>query len=102
MLEEGAVEEVRQLLAHAPAPDVPAMKALGVREITSHLAGARTREEMLAALQQATRNYAKRQFTWFRHQLPRAHLYAAQFSESIWEEIFSFIRKSVDREGSSG
>ena len=43
--------------------------------------------------QQATRRYAKRQLTWFRHQLPSAMVIDAQFSESIRSEIFSFIRQ---------
>jgi len=46
------------------------MRAIGVREIASFLDGTLSREEALAAGRQATRNYAKRQYTWFRHQTP--------------------------------
>jgi len=44
------------------------MKAVGVRELAAHLAGETTLAEASAAMQQATRNYAKRQMTWFRNQ----------------------------------
>jgi tRNA dimethylallyltransferase len=70
MFEAGAIEEVRTLLARKLDPGVPAMKALGVREIIEHLEGRTGREEALARAQRATRQYAKRQLTWFRHQTP--------------------------------
>jgi tRNA dimethylallyltransferase len=68
MMQEGAVEEVRALIARDLDPNLPAMKAVGVREIAAWLAGETTRADAVAALQQATRNYAKRQLTWFRNQ----------------------------------
>jgi tRNA dimethylallyltransferase len=101
MLDGGAVEEVRGLLALQLDPALPAMKAVGVREIAGLLAGEQSRAAALAAFQQATRNYAKRQITWFRHQLPQAHQFAEQYSERLTEEFFPFIRKSVDRGDSS-
>ena len=101
MLEEGALDEVRALLALKLAPDLPAMKAVGVRELARYLDREATGEAALKAFQQATRNYAKRQLTWFRHQLPRAQTWSAQFSESLLEEIFSFIRNVVDRRDST-
>ncbi|MDC8753191.1 tRNA (adenosine(37)-N6)-dimethylallyltransferase MiaA [Erythrobacter sp. sf7] len=70
MLEDGAVEEVEALLARELDPDLPVMRAIGVPEIAAFLAGETSREAMIAAAQQATRNYAKRQFTWFRRQPP--------------------------------
>jgi len=68
MMENGAVEEVRALLARGLDPALPAMKILGVREIAAYLRGACTREDAIAKAQQATRNYAKRQVTWLRGQ----------------------------------
>lgn len=68
MMQEGAVDEVRALTARDLDPNLPAMKAVGVREIAAWLAGGTTRADAVAALQQATRNYAKRQLTWFRNQ----------------------------------
>jgi tRNA dimethylallyltransferase len=99
MMERGAVEEVAALLARRLPADLPAMKAVGVRELGRHLGGELTRAAALDLFRQATRQYAKRQYTWFRHQLRGAQGWDAQFSESIKAEIFSFIRKSVDRLG---
>ena len=68
MLEAGAVEEVRALLARNLPADMPVLKALGVRPIASLLAGETDHAGALAALQQETRRYAKRQQTWFANQ----------------------------------
>ena len=70
MAEHGAIGEVERLLARHLDPDLPVMRAIGVPEISAHLRGETTREEMIAAGQQATRRYAKRQYTWFAHQPP--------------------------------
>jgi tRNA dimethylallyltransferase len=59
---------VRALVARNLSPTLPAMKAVGLRELAAHLAGETTLPHALAAAQQATRNYAKRQMTWFRNQ----------------------------------
>ena len=66
MLEQGAVGEVEAFLARGLAPSLPAMKAIGVREIGDWLAGLSSREEMIERAVIATRQYAKRQRTWFR------------------------------------
>jgi len=70
MFERGAVEEAEALLARGLNPDLPAMRAIGVPQIASHLHGDITREEALNQTQAATRQYAKRQYTWFRNQPP--------------------------------
>lgn len=70
MLGSGAIEEVEALLARGLDPDLPVMRAIGVPEIAAYVSGAIDAERMIAAGQQATRNYAKRQFTWFRRQPP--------------------------------
>jgi len=70
MLEQGAVEEVEALLARRLDPALPAMRAIGVREIADWLQGRSTRADMIARAQAASRQYAKRQRTWFRHQPP--------------------------------
>lgn len=70
MVEQGAVEEVRALMARDLSPDLPAMKAVGVREFAAHLAGETTLNQAIDATRQSTRNYAKRQLTWFRNQTP--------------------------------
>lgn len=66
MLEQGAVEEVRDLLALGLDPTLPVMKAIGVREIGDWLAGSIDRDTMVERAVIATRQYAKRQRTWFR------------------------------------
>jgi tRNA dimethylallyltransferase len=70
MLNAGALEEVARVVARKLDPLLPAMKAHGVRPLISHLAGTITLEEATASGKADTRRYAKRQFTWFRHQLP--------------------------------
>jgi len=69
MLESGAVDEVRALLSLHPAPDLPIMKAIGVREIAEMLEGRMSREEVVERGSALTRQYAKRQMTWFRNQM---------------------------------
>jgi len=78
MLDAGAIAEVEALLARELDPDLPVMRAIGVPEIAAFIYGEIDAETMFAAGAQATRNFAKRQFTWFRRQppaeWPRAHL----------------------------
>lgn len=68
MIHDGAVDEVKELLMLGIDPELPAMKILGVPELSSYLQGRMTLSEAVTRGQQATRNYAKRQFTWFRNQ----------------------------------
>jgi len=70
MLDQGAIAEVEALLARGLDPDLPVMRAIGVPEIAAWLAGEIEAEDVVASGSQATRNYAKRQFTWFRRQPP--------------------------------
>ena len=70
MLKAGALEEVAALAARKLDPLLPAMKAHGVPALIAHLAGKLTLEEASEIGRADTRHYAKRQFTWFRHQLP--------------------------------
>ena len=73
MVELGAVDEVKALLARNLNPNAPVMRAIGVREIAAYLRGGEVSlDEAIAAGQQATRNYAKRQYTWFAHQPPES------------------------------
>jgi tRNA dimethylallyltransferase len=70
MLKEGALAEVAALAVRRLDPLLPAMKAHGVPALIRHLEGEITLEEAAAIGRADTRHYAKRQFTWFRHQLP--------------------------------
>ncbi|SEI07354.1 tRNA dimethylallyltransferase [Rhizobium tibeticum] len=69
MLEQGAADEVRALSALSLSPDMPVMKAIGVSQIAAMLRGELTRDEVLERGAAATRQYAKRQMTWFRNQM---------------------------------
>jgi tRNA dimethylallyltransferase len=98
MLARGAADEVVALLARDLDPGLPAMRALGLRELGAWLRGEIGQAAAIAAAQQETRNYAKRQLTWFRRQMPerqalRKLVFAEQFSERLLPEIFSFIRQ---------
>jgi len=70
MIDEGAVSEVEALLARQLDANLPVMRAIGVRELSAYLLGSATLDEAVAAGRQATRRYAKRQYTWFAHQPP--------------------------------
>jgi len=96
MAEAGALEEVRRLLDRKLDPGLPAMKAIGVQEFGRFLAGRTSLPAAIAAAQQASRRYAKRQTTWFRNQMPDAsrlegRAAGEQFLERFFHEIFSKI-----------
>lgn len=92
MLEAGALDEVARLAAMRLPPDLPAMRAVGVRELLRHVAGEIGLGEARELAQRATRQYAKRQMTWLRHQMAGVR-FAEKFSESVGGEIFSNIRE---------
>jgi len=69
MFDDGAVAEVEALLKLGLSPDMPAMKAIGVSQIAALLRGELTPEEVVDQASAATRQYAKRQMTWFRNQM---------------------------------
>ena len=93
MVAAGAVEEVARLAERRLDPALPAMKAIGVPELLAHLQGRATLEQATRDAVVATRRYAKRQRTWFRHQFQSDLRVDAQFSESGFEEIFSKVRE---------
>jgi tRNA dimethylallyltransferase len=70
MLDSGAIEEVEALLDRRLDHRLPVMRAIGVAEIADYLDGSITWDAMFNAGMQATRRYAKRQYTWFAHQPP--------------------------------
>ncbi len=69
MVRRGLIEEVAAVLAEGHAPLTPGLDGIGVREAVEYLHGRRTRESVAEAITVASRQYAKRQQTWFRHQL---------------------------------
>ncbi|HEX8233233.1 MAG TPA: tRNA (adenosine(37)-N6)-dimethylallyltransferase MiaA [Caulobacteraceae bacterium] len=70
MLEQGALEEARALFVRGLDPQLPAMKATGLRELIRHIEGEISLEEAAALAKRETRRYAKRQMTWLRQQTP--------------------------------
>jgi len=112
MLAEGALQEVRQALARYPdlyrpdrTPPEGGAKALGFWGLARHAwDGSAVSEETVAAAQQQTRNYAKRQGTWFRNQMPNENFITSetpdmQFSESSYAGISQKIRDFLLTEG---
>ncbi|AYO76557.1 tRNA (adenosine(37)-N6)-dimethylallyltransferase MiaA [Sphingobium yanoikuyae] len=71
MVDQGAVAEVEALLPRNLNPDLPVMRAIGVPEIAAWLKGDIDRDTMMVRGQLATRQYAKRQYTWFSNQPPQ-------------------------------
>jgi tRNA dimethylallyltransferase len=69
MLRRGLIEEVAAVLAEGHAPNAPGLDGIGVREAVEYLHGQRARDTVVEAITVGTRQYAKRQQTWFRHQL---------------------------------
>lgn len=76
MMDQGAIEEVQALLSLDLPSELPVMKAIGVSQIVAMLAGQMRRDEVIERASAATRQYAKRQMTWFRNQM-----------DSSWERI---------------
>jgi len=95
MVADGAVDEVTRLLARGLDPSLPAMKAIGVPELRAYLEGRAGLEGAIRDAVVATRQYAKRQRTWFRHQFRSDLQVDTQFSESGFEEIFPKVRELV-------
>ena len=89
----GAVEEVAALLERELAPELPILKAVGVRELARHLRGGEALSAAMATAQQASRNYAKRQITWLNRQKIASYQQITQDYHRDREEIFSFIRQ---------
>ena len=87
MAAAGGIEEVAALLTLEIDPALPIMKALGVREFAALLAGDAKRDEAIENLRRATRNYAKRQATWFRHQMAGAKRVSARYDGAQDENI---------------
>lgn len=93
MLAAGALDEVRGLMDRKLDPGLPGMKALGVPDLIAHLEGRLDLEATAEKAKQATRNYAKRQITWFRNQFVADHRFNEQFSERINQKVRNIIRQ---------
>jgi tRNA dimethylallyltransferase len=69
MVRRGLIEEVASVLAEGHPPNAPGLDGIGIKEAVEYLHGARARDSVAEAITINTRQYAKRQQTWFRHQL---------------------------------
>lgn len=94
MVAQGGLEEAEALAARGLDPALPALKAVGLRELAAHIRGEATLAEALAAAQMATRRYAKRQLTWQRNQVPNWPRITAAETADQWPEWVS----AIDRE----
>ena len=83
MVAGGGLDEAAALAARGLPVELPAMKAVGVPELLRHLRGETPLAAAITAGQQATRRYAKRQATWFRHQMSAGLILTEQYSESL-------------------
>jgi tRNA dimethylallyltransferase len=109
MLRDGALQEVRDLMALNLEPSLPAMRAHGIPELSAHLRGLMSLEEARRRTELATSQYTKRQATWFRHHSPASQTRTfllnariacvAQFSEREWDDLVMFIQNGVDQQG---
>jgi len=97
MLAAGWIDECRRALAAGVAPTAPGLSAVGYREIVAHLEGRLAADALEAAIAQATRQYAKRQETWFRHQLsgPVLRLDAGETVDALAAVVVSGYRAAA-------
>jgi tRNA dimethylallyltransferase len=91
MIAAGALDEAAALMARALPSDLPAMKGVGVPELLRHLRGEIPLDDAIAMAQRATRHYAKRQMTWFRHQIVADLVFDQHFSPSMSRQANDFI-----------
>jgi tRNA dimethylallyltransferase len=89
MVRRGLIEEVASVLAEGHPPTAPGLDGIGIREAVQYLHGRRARDTVAEAIAVSTRQYAKRQGTWFRHQLDGAvlNLDATRSPERLAAEI---------------
>jgi tRNA dimethylallyltransferase len=95
MIEADALGEAAALGCRGLDPELPAMKAVGLRELLGYLRGEMPLEAAIVAAQRATRQYAKRQTTWFRHQTAPDLTLTEQFSRDLLRSSLRFVRESV-------
>ncbi len=95
MARQGARDEVAALISRGLDPGLPIMKAIGVREFADVIAGRASEDQAVAWSQTSTRQYAKRQETWFRNQMISWKRVQAQHLERTMQEIFTNICKSA-------
>lgn len=96
MIAGGWLDEVKQLLAAGIAPDAKIFDFIGYREILAVLREELTMEQARATIQQATRNYAKRQMTWFRKDTSTRWFAGPGDDISIQQQITAWLGEQLD------
>lgn len=91
MIDQGAMKEVEKLLAKGLPPDCPVMRAVGVPELANAIKGVWSLDEAVERASAASRQYAKRQYTWIRNQIIANLTIKEQFSEKTYGDFFAFI-----------
>lgn len=87
MIAQGVLEEVETFMKLPSMETLPAFHTLGTQHLIKYLKGIISLEETTQLAQTETRHYAKRQLTWFRHQLPKAHSFTFDRKTSLFPQI---------------
>jgi tRNA dimethylallyltransferase len=89
MVRRGLIEEVASVLSEGHPPDAPGLDGVGIREAVEYLHGRRTRDTVADAIATSSRQYAKRQETWFRHQItaPALVLDATRPADELAQQV---------------
>jgi tRNA dimethylallyltransferase len=90
MLDAGFIAEVEELLERGYAPDLPAMTAIGYRQITDHLRGSISLDEAISQMRKATRQFVRRQSNWFKQDDSRIHWFDVR--DDVIDRVESLIR----------
>ena len=91
MTEQGGLDEAAMLAGRGLDPELPAMKAVGLPQLFAYLRGDVALGDAIVDGQRATRHYAKRQMTWFRHQMTADRVFDVAFSAEILRDARHFI-----------
>lgn len=96
LMEQGLLEEVKQLMDMGLTEDHISMKGIGYKELIAYLNGVYSLQEAIAKIQQNTRHYAKRQLTWFRRydKMKWFNLSSYDTQEDALEDMIKWLRKN--------
>ena len=97
----GGIQEAKNLISLNLDPTLPAMKAIGVPEFAAYLNGESDSKQATDRLCVATRRYAKRQITWFRHQIPKAYRFNSLYKSHNQNIIFQKIKTFLNQPGAT-
>jgi tRNA dimethylallyltransferase len=96
MLQQGFIEEVKTLLDQGYSPDLPTMTAIGYREIIAYLSGKLTKEDAIEQMRRSTKQFVRRQKTWFKERDENIHWFNAG-EDDVENQIYHFILKWLEK-----